>query len=361
MTMTKPQPIKLHPFYDWDKVLSHNAIYNFVVGGRGIGKTHGQKKIAVKRGIEKGQQFILVRRYKTELVPSRNTFFADIEQYFPDVEFRVNGSMAQYTDFIDPALFHTETEYKKAIKGREWHTIGYFVALSTAQSQKGVSYPKVRTIIFDEFIIEKGAFHYLPNEADLFNNFYSTVDRGRKENEVKVYFLANSVSIMNPYFMKYDIRPDQMDKLTLSHGGFILCHFPDSSDYQKSIYETRFGRFVQGTEYADYAYGNQFADANEELIDGKPSHAEYVFTLETSNGTFSVWYDPREVEYYAQKKRPRGNERLLTLVAERMTAEKMLVDFQFKPLAMLRTKFRQGSVLFDSPSTRNAFIEIFRR
>lgn len=350
-----------HPYYDWGPVLSHSAIYNFLVGGRSIGKTHGAKKNAVKRGIEKGHQFILLRRYKTELLPSRNTFFADIEHYFPEYEFRVNGSLAQYTEFVDPETFPSEAEYKKAIKGRAWTTIGHFVALSTAQSLKGVSYPKVRTIIFDEFIIERGAFHYLPNEADVFNNFYSTVDRGRTENEVRVFFLANSVSIMNPYFMKYGIRPDQMDRFTTSHGGFILCHFIDSSDFAKSMYETRFGRFVEGTEYADYAFGNEFKDANDQLIVGKPSHADYIFTLETEHGTFSVWYDRRKIEYYAQKKRPKGDEMLFTLQPEKMTTEKVLMSFSDKPLAALRTKFRQGSVLFDTPETRNAFIEIFRR
>lgn len=358
--MTKPKK-QLHPYYDWGRVLSHVAIYCFIVGARGLGKTHGAKKSAVKNALEKGHQFIYVRRYKTELTPSRNTFFADIEHYFPEWEFRTHGGMAQATEFVDPALFETEAEYKKAIKGRTWITIGYFVALSTAQTQKSVSYPQVRVIIFDEFIIEKGAFHYLPNEADVFNNFYSTVDRGRKENEVRVYFLANSVSIMNPYFMAYKIRPDQLPEFSTSHNNFILCHFPDSAHFAESVYETRFGKFIQGTEYADYAIGNTFRDSHEELLGGKPSHADYIFTLETSQGTFSIWYDQRKAEYYAQRKRPKGNESVYTLVPEKMSSDKILMTFQDKPLSILRTCFRQGKVHFDEPETRNAFIEIFRR
>lgn len=359
--MTKPQKIKLHPYYDWGRVLSSNAIYNFIVGARGLGKTHGIKKNSIKRALEKGHEFIYVRRYKTELVPSRNTFFADVEHYFPEWEFRTHGGMAQATKYVDPGKYATEAEYKKAIKGRKWQTLGYFVALSTAQTQKSVSYPKVRTIIFDEFIIEKGSFNYLPDETTVFTNFYSTVDRGRRENEVRAYFLANSVSIMNPYFLKYKIRPDELPELSVLHDGFILAHFPDSAEFAKSIYETRFGKFIQGTEYGDYAVGNTFSDANDLLIEGKPPHAQYIFTLETKEGTFSVWYDNRKAEYYLQEKRPRGNEELYTLLPEKMNTEKILLTFRDKVLSQLRTCFRQGRVYFDTPETRNAFVEVFKR
>ena len=33
-------------FYSFDKVYSYNAVYNFIPGGRGIGKTYGAKKKA---------------------------------------------------------------------------------------------------------------------------------------------------------------------------------------------------------------------------------------------------------------------------------------------------------------------------
>lgn len=352
---------KKRPYYDYTPILSYNAIYNFLVGGRGIGKTYGIKRRSIKRAIDYGHQFIYVRRYKTEMVPSRQTFFADVEAEFPDHEFKVNGNMAMVAKFVNPENYASEADYKKATKDRDWSTIGYFVSLSTAQTQKSVSYPKVRTVIFDEFIIEKGSFHYLPDEADVFNNFYSTVDRARTKDEVQVFFLANSVSIMNPYFLKYGIRPDQLPELSTSHNRFILTHFPDSKEFAKSVFETRFGKFIEGTDYADYAVGNTFKDANDEMVGFKPSSADYIFTLETKQGMFSVWYDPRKIDYYMQRKRPKGNEQIFTIVPEKMSAEKTLMTFQDKPLAILRTSFRQGRAIFDAPETRNAFIEIFRR
>ena len=164
---------KQHPWYDFKRIDSYNATFNFIGGGRGIGKTYGAKKKAIRRAIKTGEQFIYLRRYKTEITASKATFFADIAQEFPNYEFRIQGSVAQMAP-------NSTAEDKK----RAWQTIGHFVALSTAQAQKGVSYHLVTTIIFDEFIIEKGNMQYLPNEAVVMTNFYSTVDRYQDKTRV---------------------------------------------------------------------------------------------------------------------------------------------------------------------------------
>ena len=48
-------------------MLSYNQYLNFVIGGRGIGKTFALKKYLLKRFIDKGEQFIYLRRNKSEL------------------------------------------------------------------------------------------------------------------------------------------------------------------------------------------------------------------------------------------------------------------------------------------------------
>ena len=85
---------KKFSYYSFSRVLSYNGVYNMVMGARGLGKTYGAKKIVIKNAIEKGQQFIYLRRYKTEL-RGRNSFFTDIQHEFPDEQFRVEGPYAQ--------------------------------------------------------------------------------------------------------------------------------------------------------------------------------------------------------------------------------------------------------------------------
>jgi hypothetical protein len=353
MTTTTERPAFVEgpklDYYSFDTIYSYNGVYNFVCGARGLGKTFGIKDKVIQQGIELGWQFIYVRRYKDELKKSRDTFFADIQHKYPNYDFRVNGEKAEYA-----------TSEDRGEKKREWKVIGYFIPLSVAQSVKSVAYPLVRTIIYDEFIIEKGHTHYLPNEASAFNNFFNTVDRYK--DKTRVFFLANAVSIENPYFLEFDIEPSKMNKkrFITKEDNFIVCHFPDSASFKQGVMNTRFGKFIQGTEYADYAVGNEFADNHNEMLGYKPSNARYDYSIETRNGTFSVWTDWEGPTYYIQKKLPKQQTTYTTEIT-RMGEGKTYIDPNDKMLQYLRTAFRHGMTRFDTANTRNAFIQIFKR
>lgn len=344
-------------YYNFDKLYSHNGFYNFLIGARGLGKTYGKKVKAIRAGIEKGDEFIYLRRYKEELKTAKQSFFADIEaeNEFPDYDFRFDKHYAQYSH----RKFRDE-------KKRPWFTIGYFMALSTAQSQKSVAFPKVKEIIFDEFIIEKGMVHYLPNEAEAFTNFFSTVDRNK--DKTKAFFLANSATIDNPYFVKYDIEPEA-DKEWIKkfpvdtekgRRPFIVCHFADSADFKAGVYKTAFGQFIAASDpdYASYAVDNEFRDNNDNLLKLKNSEAGYSYSIETYAGIFSVWIDWKERKYYIQQKRPK-NELLFTLLPERMAEGRKLLFKNDKQVQMLRSAFKSEKVYFDKAQTRQAFLKIF--
>ena len=334
-------------YYSYSKLLSYNATYNLLIGNRGQGKTYGAIKKALKDGIEKGHMFIYLRRYKAELATARNTFFANFVNAFPEYDFRTKGDQAQWS-----------LASKRSDKKRDWFTIGYFVALSQAQNYKSASFPIVKTIIFDEFIIEKSAIHYLPNESVIFNNFYSTVDRWL--DKTRVFFLANSVSIMNPYFIAWDIVPKKGDTFIIKNKGFIVCHISDNEEFNAEVYETNFGKFIKDSEYADFAVENVFADNTDSMLKLKDTKARYLFTLECKTGQFSVWYNIFSSYYWVQNKLPKTQE-IYTLVSEKMDNTKMLLSFTDRPLANLRTAFRQGNMSFDNQVTRNTFMEVFKR
>ena len=102
-------------FYDISKTLSYNALLNFIIGERGVGKSYQAKKFVAKRFINKHKQFAYIRRYKTELKESLTKkgeyiFWNQIkqDQDFRNVKFKndneilyINGEIARlcYTTF----------------------------------------------------------------------------------------------------------------------------------------------------------------------------------------------------------------------------------------------------------------------
>ncbi len=120
-------------FYNYNRIRSYNALFNFIISNRGGGKTYGAKKMCINNFLKRKEQFVYVRRYKSEIKEVRDNFFSDISQEFQDHELTVNGSKI----YIDGEI------------------AGYFIPLSVSQKYKSTAYPFVTTIVYDEFIIDK--------------------------------------------------------------------------------------------------------------------------------------------------------------------------------------------------------------
>lgn len=261
-------------YYDIYKTLSYNCLFNFIIGNRGGGKTYASKTWAIKDFLKTGSQFIYLRRYKPEL-KNISRFFDDIRQEFSDHELIVKNK-----DFyIDGKLAGTAK------------------ALSTAKIEKSNSFPLVNKIIFDEFILDKGTYHYLPDEVTAFLEFYETVARMREN--VKVFFLSNALTQTNPYFLFFSLKvPYNSD---IYRKGDMLLQLVADADFIEKKKETRFGKIIAGTKYAEYSIENSFLRDSRTFIEKKQGTANYYFTFVFADKFFGVWIDYTKGCIYVSK------------------------------------------------------------
>lgn len=117
------------------------------------------------------------------------------------------------------------------------------MTLSTAQDLKSSNFSNVKTIIFDEFIIEDGQKkYYLNNEVFVFLNLLETIARMR---DVRVFLLGNAVTTANPYFLYFNLHLPKNNDIALFNNNSILIQYIKSDDYQNIKKHSRFGSMVK--------------------------------------------------------------------------------------------------------------------
>ena len=136
----------------------------------------------------------------------------------------------------------------------------------------------------------------------------------------------------------------------------------EAESFANQVKQTRYGKFIANTAYGDYAVGNKFADNHKFLIGSKTPEAKYYFTLDTRQGSMSVWLDQSvfpNVYYVTTKTPPDPNVWVMDI--DLMREGKTLVQYSDKKLQYIRTAYGRANVKFDNPQLRNGFLRIFKR
>ena len=271
-------------YYNFDKLFSFNFLLAFVIGERGCGKTFGAKKAMVKKYLKTGEQFIYLRRYKTELDTSIATFWNDLidNDCFPDHVLTVRKSKMLTTFYCDDKV------------------CGYAVPLSTANILKSTAFPKVKTIIFDEFILDSasGTYHYLKNEVTMMLDVIETVGRLR---DIQVIFLGNALSIANPYFAYFELDLPYNSEFRTFKDGLIVVNYIRNMAYRKAKKESKFGRLIDGTDYGRYAIDNEMLRDNNHFLMKRPPDSTFYGMLIINGVNVGIWQGKDGYIYMSKK------------------------------------------------------------
>lgn len=322
-------------YYDVNKTMSRQRLFNFVVGPRGNGKTYGAKEYAIKNYLKRGEQFVYLRRYDTEMPAAEmRNFFDDIQDKFPEVEFksyqglfRINGQIA-----------------------------GWYFPLSKATMLKSIPFPNVKLIIFDEFIIEVGIYRYLPNEVRTFLECYSTISRDR---DIPVLFLSNAITITNPYFLYFKLTFEEGQTLKLTK--FISAEIIQNEEFSKHMMNTKFGQLIADTDYGQYNIQNKFILDTDTFISDMPPGTAYVCTFVVKNRTVGYYSSPLETLWYISDKIDNTCPRRFALEFSEHNTNSILAQKANFFIKSLTEKYCQGNLRFTTQEVKNLMTDILRR
>ena len=279
-------------YIDIEKILRLEQPFNFVVGGRGTGKTYG----ALKSAYESDTRLMLMRRTQAQCDLINKPEFNPYKAINADINSNVTvKSISKYNSKLVE-----ETEESERL-------VGYTCALSTISNMRGFDASDVKLLIYDEFIPEKHE-RSLKNEGSAFLNAYETINRNRELKGIKplqVLCLANAFNIANPIFLELGLvgKSEKMrqsgQEIYINRERGIVLVLLQHSSISNAKADTALYKISAGS-FSKFALSNDFVYNNNENIKSKPLKE---FKLLCTVGEIHVYKHKSKREYYVSEHR----------------------------------------------------------
>lgn len=243
-------------FYSLLELLIEICQYYMIFGLRSNGKTTAVYVIALIDYCLNGNQLALVRRYDIDFKgkSGKEMFKGLVALKFKGknlIEYLTDGKFNDIRYYSSQwFLCKYDEELDKTVTDSKPFCQAF--ALNVSEHDKSVSFPYVRTILFDEFITRDS---YLPDEFVKFMNTISTIVR--EKNETTIFMCANSINKYCPHFKEmglYNITKMQ----------------PDSIEY----YKYGESKLKVGVEFAGV---NENISKDKQKTKSKPSDVYFAF------------------------------------------------------------------------------------
>ena len=181
-------------YYSPSRINKKDATYNVIFGERSNGKTYALLEQSLRSYFKDGSQMGYVRRWKEDITGRRaSRLFSGINENGV-IDKLSKGEFSGVHYFAGKFYLCNYDDKGKPIYGDN-DIVAFTFSLSDGEHDKSTSFPKIKTIVFDEFLTNR---LYLGDEFVLFMNTVSTIVRRR--DDVKIYMLGNTVNKFCPYF-----------------------------------------------------------------------------------------------------------------------------------------------------------------
>ena len=220
--MKKPKYNK-NDFYQLDGIFAAapNAKYYVIWGERSNGKTFAVLEYAIDKYFATGEQLGLIRRLDENF---KGKYGSNMFDNFISNPIRGNiieqKSKGKYNavKYYSRKWYFCHRDESGTIDLVDSEPFAYAFALAQEEKYKSLAFPKITTILNDEFISMSGG--YLTDEFIYFTSVLSTIIRNR--DNVKIFLCANAIPSYNPYIIEMGLtrfKTMEVGKIDVYHYG----------------------------------------------------------------------------------------------------------------------------------------------
>lgn len=333
------------------------AVFLFIIGNRGSGKSVGVGLAILNDYIEKGYQCALIRRYDKDFEGTDTSMQSFWEKCY---KFWEHKDEHQIT-------FKSNTAY---IDNKKFC---YPIALNKVDNVKHLDFENVHTIIFDEFIPETKRYVQIKgmNELMIIFNILDTIARGRPKakDTTSVIFISNTVTADNLYFNELGINKILRDNTKRidreKEMGYVLEKVYNE-EVAKETVESSFGKLLLNTKtgrnYLGYAQGNQFRD-NKDFICGKiKGKQKYLFTFIYAGTQFSAKFSEDKNFWYLSESIDKTFPKRIALTKEDHSLNTSLINATYREtFKSFKKIYENGDLYFENLKLKHIWEEVYNK
>lgn len=278
--------------FSFDEILSYQRFLNIIYSSRGLGKTYKVKTWGTSRFEKFEERFIYLRRYDTDLINMKG-FFDDLSG--EDEEKKEHWKVRSKGD---ERLFLYDGEIG-----------GYFGSFTSLAHTRSVSFSGVVNVFFDEFMAGLGQ-RYRKDEFNEFLSIIDTLNRYTCDN-MRIFLLGNNVTLYNPYFLELGYTgshagefwaPVRKGPLKPGECGYkydtVIQRVEPNGELLDAFKNSRFGRFIEGSEYANHSLYNKTLTENYDFIGKKSGDSYPMFNFLVDKIFYSVWCSSKTGRFF---------------------------------------------------------------
>lgn len=322
-------------------ILPFQRNFNLINGERSLGKTYTCQMYTLDKCLEKGLEFIYIVRTQDE---KKAGVFEDAYKkvtmnHFPDYNF----------EFTQEDMYLVEEDIENDTKTRT--QVGYCIALSEAVKVKKRSFPMVKFMIFDEYMLEdqQNATYVTGwNEPNLLLNIYHTVDR--EEDRVICFLLGNNTKFHNPYHIHKAFNIPSIEKGGIWTSENVLFQYAvKTTALAQQKAKSKFLRMLEGTEYGKYAKEGDYVYDNYSFIEKITSNVRYNMTIEYDKVKYGIYSSHEKGLIYISDKVDNSCKLIYALTINDHKENTLLTKSKnVTQLKWLAENYKRGNVRFVS-------------
>lgn len=320
------------------------SIY-MVTSNRSAGKTTAFLKLQLEDFKNSGKKAMLLYRQKYE-TRACSQIYSDVLRLYPELgvemkaESRAEG--LYYEMFLDGESF------------------GYACALNNPDQLKKYSpiFADVYNIVMDEFQTESGK--YLPKEVQKLQSLLLTIARGggAQSRKVRLFLLGNMVSIMNPYFIYFNIHKRLKADTRFIRGKGWVAQFEFNESASAAIKSSGIYKAFANDDYMNYSTENVYLIDSEIFIQSPKGKSKYIYTIVHDDVKYGVREYFEDGLLYVSRKVDNSCKLVVTFKASNHTQNTIMLNHYSYLWKNVRDAYQGGFLRFDDIQSKNAIYDI---